>query len=165
MVVEREPDAVHISLDDFYLNEGRQPDTWDDPSALEWGHAQEVLHLLDRDGIANVPEFSFEEVKRVGYTTKEARHVVVEGLWTLYSILRGIADVGVYIDTPLDVRFARRVRRDTEERGCTVEEAIEGFELAREKEQEHVEFQREHAEFVIDGRPTEDHADAIARLL
>jgi len=48
--------------------------------------------------------------------------VVVEGLFALsFAQLRPYYQLGVYVDTPDDVCFARRLKRDVEERGRDAE--------------------------------------------
>lgn len=164
-VCESVEGAVHVSLDDFYLPIEEQPDTFDDPSALDWEAAASAMRLLDGDVAIHVPEYSFEEGTAVGSQYIDGEHIVLEGLWSMYSRLRPYIDVGVYIETDPEVRLARRIRRDTEERGVTVDEAIEYFQQARKKEKQHVEFQRDAADLVVDGRPTERDGEIIGRLL
>lgn len=159
-------DVAHVSLDDFYLPIDQQPDTFDDPTALDWSVVRSFFGSYVKTGAAHKPVYDFEEGEPVKKELVQEDHLVVEGLWTFYSqIEREHLDLKVYIDTPVDVRFARRVRRDTEERGCTALEAVDYFEQAREKEREHVTFQRDHADFVIEGRPEERQGEILRRLL
>jgi uridine kinase len=48
--------------------------------------------------------------------------VIIEGLMILYdSNIRDLLDLKLYVDTPDDIRFIRRLKRDIAERGRTVE--------------------------------------------
>lgn len=160
-------DAVHINLDDFYMDVADQPETFDDPSALRWSEVRSTLVKFQQDGVASVPRFSFGMDKCVGYDRVEGEHAVVEGLWTLYDedVRNYCIDVGVFIQTPADVRLARRIRRDTEERDVGPIEAVEHFETAREKEKEYVKPTRQYADVIVDGRPTERDGEILGRLL
>ena len=48
--------------------------------------------------------------------------VIIEGLMVLYDKqIRDLLDLKLYVDTPDDIRFIRRLKRDIAERGRTVE--------------------------------------------
>lgn len=160
-------DAAHVSLDDFYRDEEDVDVSFDHPDSLDWHRLDEDLGELVWGNAAEVPEYSFPKSKRVGTkTVGPADVIIVEGLWALHDVkVREAADVRVFIDTPVDVRLARRVRRDTKNRGCTVEEAIEYFFEAREYEKDYVDPTREYADLIVDGRPTRRTAEVLARLV
>ena len=56
--------------------------------------------------------------------------MIVEGLFTLvYPELLPLYDLRIYVDTPDDVCFDRRMRRDVNERGRTPESVRMQYEL------------------------------------
>ena len=57
-----------------------------------------------------------------------AKVIVVEGLFALYDkTLRDMMSMKIYVDTDPDVRFIRRLTRDINERGRTMESVIEQY--------------------------------------
>jgi uridine kinase len=77
--------------------------------------------------------------------------VIVEGI-LIFAEPRvlDLLDVRVYVDTPDDIRFIRRLRRDIAERGRTTESVIEQyFASVRPMHFEFVEPSKRHADIII----------------
>jgi uridine kinase len=54
--------------------------------------------------------------------------IIVEGILVLADVrLRKLFDIKIFVDTPADVRFIRRLKRDITERGRTVESVIDQY--------------------------------------
>lgn len=167
MVSERD-DVIHVNMDNYYRDQEEQPETWDDPSALDWDSLSKQVRKFVEDDTSGFmqPIYSFEEGRReAGAIISHGEHLVIEGLWAHYGHVAQYADVLIYLDTPVEIRMERRVNRDTEERGCTVDEAISYFMQARAKEKEHIEPHRDKADFVIEERPTETHGRMVRRMM
>ena len=84
--------------------------------------------------------------------------VIVEGI-LIFAEPRvlDLLDVRVFVDTPDDIRFMRRLQRDITERGRTVERTLEQYErTVRPMHHEFVEPSKRHADIIIpegaDGR-------------
>jgi len=119
--------GLHFSLDTYYRDlshlplEQRALQNFDDPAMIEVpllaSHIAELAqgHAIER------PVYSFAEYIRVPGETETIRPgsvVVVEGLFTLYfPELRPFYQFSIYVDTADDACFARRLKRDVEERG------------------------------------------------
>jgi uridine kinase len=59
-------------------------------------------------------------------------------------------DIKVFVDTPDDIRFIRRLRRDVAERARTVESVIEQYvETVRPMHMQFVEPSKRHADVII----------------
>jgi uridine kinase len=59
-------------------------------------------------------------------------------------------DIKVYVDTPDDIRFIRRLRRDIAERGRTVESVIEQYlATVRPMHMQFVEASKRYADVII----------------
>lgn len=164
-------DATIISLDDFFLDRESVEErgvNFDHPDSIDWSDAKHAIQsALESDDYVLIPEYSFEKAERVGYREVEVGDVlIVEGLWALLSeSIRYHSDLMVYIDTDVETRMARRIDRDTKNRGCTVEEALEYFQQAREMEIEHVEPTKEYADLIVEGRPTERTAEVLSKVV
>jgi uridine kinase len=59
-------------------------------------------------------------------------------------------DIKIFVDTPDDIRFIRRLRRDLAERGRTVESVIEQYlETVRPMHMQFVEPSKRYADVII----------------
>lgn len=119
--------GLHFSLDTYYRDLGNLPlenraqQNFDDPAMIDVPLLDAHIAALARGQSIQRPIYSFSEYTRIP-DQFEAIHpgslVVVEGLFALYfPELRPYYQLSVYVDTPDDVCFARRLKRDVEERG------------------------------------------------
>src|SRR5262249_4185025 len=61
-------------------------------------------------------------------TVSSAKVVILEGILVLaMPAVRDLCDIKIFVDTDADVRFIRRLRRDTAERGRTADSVIEQY--------------------------------------
>jgi uridine kinase len=77
--------------------------------------------------------------------------VIVEGILIFAEprVLE-LLDVRVFVDTPDDIRFIRRLKRDIDERGRTVESVIsQYFATVRPMHHEFVEISKRYADIII----------------
>lgn len=79
--------------------------------------------------------------------------VLVEGLFALYyHELRPLYQLRIYVDTPDEICFERRMRRDTIERGRTPESVRRQYDATvRPSSIAFVRPSAAHADLVIDG--------------
>jgi uridine kinase len=77
--------------------------------------------------------------------------VIVEGILIFVDPrLLEQMDIKVFVDTPDDIRFIRRLRRDIAERGRTLESVIEQYvETVRPMHMQFVEPSKRHADVII----------------
>jgi uridine kinase len=77
--------------------------------------------------------------------------VLVEGILVFVEPeLRQLFDVKLYVDTDADVRFIRRLRRDIEKRGRSVESVCEQYlSTVRPMHMEFVEPSKRYADVII----------------
>jgi len=119
--------GIHFSLDTYYRDlshlplEERRQQNFDDPAMIEVPLLASHLGELARGHSIERPVYSFAEYIRIPGEMEKiypGSLVVVEGLFTLYfPELRPLYQFSVYVDTADDVCFARRLKRDIEERG------------------------------------------------
>ena len=141
-VVRRLMDAVAadgVSLihhDSYYRTfdhlppEERARVNFDHPDALETPLLVEHLRALSRGDTVEVPVYDFHTHTRTSRTRTVRPHrvVIVDGLLVLAEPgVRDLMDIKVYVDTDPDLRFIRRLTRDVEELGRTVESVIEQY--------------------------------------
>jgi uridine kinase len=119
--------GLHFSLDSYYRDlshlpfEQRTLVNFDDPEMIEAPLLAAHLAALADGRSIDRPVYSFSEYIRIPGQTEPVhpgRVIVVEGLFaTYFQEFRPFYHLNVYVDTTDDVCFARRLKRDVEERG------------------------------------------------
>lgn len=148
-----------ISHDSYYRNfEGHTPEqrhniNFDHPDALETELLVRHLDVLVKGSAIEVPVYDFTTHSRKAETQRvEPRKVViVEGILVLAEPeLRKRIDIKLFVDTPADIRFVRRLMRDITSRGRSVESVIEQYvTTVRPMHEEFVEPSKRHADLII----------------
>jgi uridine kinase len=100
-----------------------------------------------------LPLYDFKTNSRLNETrsVESKPIVIVEGI-LIFAEPRLLEqmDIKVFVDTPDDIRFIRRLRRDVAERGRTVESVIEQYlETVRPMHMQFVEPSKRHADVII----------------
>jgi len=122
------PHAAIVTLDHFYADLARLPlperavRNFDAPGALDWRALAGVLSALRGGDSAVLPDYDFAtHTRRPGGRRLRPKPVIlVEGLWPWWRKgWRRLYDLRVFKIGDADFRLARRVARDTRERGRT----------------------------------------------
>jgi len=154
--------GVHFPLDHYYRDLGhltlaeRIRQNFDDPALIESTLLARDIAALARGEAIERPVYDFATYTRVvgrSQRVRAARLLIVEGLFTLvYPELVPLFHLRIYVDTPDDVCFDRRLRRDVEERGRTPESVRRQYEEAvRPAAERSIRPSVVHADLVIDG--------------
>lgn len=149
---------------------------FDDPAAKDM--AMLVRHLGDlRSGRGvDQPVYDFAKHDRAPgrlHHVGPAPVVISEGVHVLSDpSLRPMFDLAIFVDTPADIRLARRIRRDVLERGRAAERVVEQYlRFVREAHQRFTEPARALCDLVLadDGplavRDSAPSTEAVERLL
>ena len=111
------------------------------------------LDVLKKGSSIEVPAYDFANYRRNEETQRvEPRKVViVEGILVLAeSELRKRIDIKLFVDTPADIRFVRRLMRDISSRGRTVQSVVEQYvSTVRPMHEEFVEPTKRYADLII----------------
>lgn len=157
---------------DRYYTDAAHPEThnFDHPDALETDLMVEHLAALRRGDAVQVPTYDFSIHRRAARTdvVEPHRFVVVEGILILtHPGLRTMLDLAVFVDASDDVRLIRRLRRDTVERGRTVESVLDQWlGTVRPMHKAFVVPSRVHAQVLLDGESRlDDELDQLVRAL
>lgn len=128
---------------------------YDHPSALEFDLLAQHLTALRQGEDVWVPQYDFaSHARRPDLTHFPVRPVIiVDGILLLTQPhIREHFDFSFYIDTEEQVRFQRRLIRDTRERGRTPEGVRDQFySQVKPMHDQFVEPSRDHADLVISG--------------
>lgn len=154
------PDRIAILDHDAYYRdlshlpvEERGSFNFDHPDALETDLMRAHLDALLQHEAVEKPVYDFTAHCRLEKTnTVEPRPVIiVEGILVLAEqALESQMDIKIYVDTADDVRLIRRIRRDLEERGRTIEEVLTQYEqTVRPMHLEFVEPSKRNADVII----------------
>lgn len=145
-------DAYYKNLDELSRAQ-RDVINFDHPDSLESDLLVTHVQALQRREPVEIPIYDFTTHSR----TKETTHVdpqeviLVEGILVFAeSKLRDLFNVKIFVDTPPDIRFIRRLKRDIEERGRSVESVILQYQTTvRPMHLEFVEPSKRHADVII----------------
>ncbi|MBX3293018.1 MAG: uridine kinase [Acidobacteria bacterium] len=151
-VVLVEQDSYYRNLADMPLDE-RHRANFDHPDAIDSDMLVNHLLRLKQGLVVEMPLYDFKTHTRSDRIEiiEPKQVVIVEGI-LIFAEARvlDLLDVRVFVDTPDDIRFIRRLRRDIAERGRTTESVIEQyFASVRPMHFEFVEPSKRHADIII----------------
>ncbi|ULG73498.1 uridine kinase [Macrococcus brunensis] len=140
-------DQSHLSFDE------RLATNYDHPFAFD--NDLLIQNLIDlRDGkIVKVPTYDYtihtRSEKTITFEPKDV--IIVEGIFALENEqLRDLMDVKIFVDTDADLRILRRMMRDIEERGRTMESVIEQYlTVVRPMHNQFIEPTKKYADIII----------------
>ena len=161
-----------ISHDSYYRNfDGLTPEqrhgiNFDHPDSLETELLTRHLDVLCKGSSVDVPMYDFaSHSRKVDTQHVEPRKVIiVEGILVLAEPeLRKRIDIKLFVDTPPDIRFLRRLTRDIQTRGRSLESVIQQYlTTVRPMHEEFVEPSKRHADLIIpEGGENQVAIDAI----
>jgi uridine kinase len=126
---------------------------FDHPDSLESELLVEHLQLLREGGSIQVPVYDFTSHSRTEASERIDPHpiILVEGILIFADkTLCDLFDVKIFVDTPPDIRFIRRLERDIEERDRSLESVIQQYQTTvRPMHQEFVEPSKRYADVII----------------
>jgi uridine kinase len=150
---------IYLQHDSYYRDlshlplEERTKLNFDHPDALETELLVSHLRRLQAGEPVEVPVYDFASYRRSEETRRvEPRPVILlEGLLIFVDKeLREMMDVKLYVDTDADLRFIRRLQRDIQERGRTMESVIHQYlTTVRPMHLEFVEPSKRYADVII----------------
>jgi uridine kinase len=155
-------DGVHFHFDNYYRDLSHLPmaeraqQNFDDPALIESELLVDHLRALARGDSIERPVYDFSTYVRDPKKTETVRpgaFLLVEGLFALhYAELIPLYQLRVYVDTPDELCFERRLKRDMEERGRTAESVRRQYEATvRPSSFAIVRPSAVHADLVVDG--------------
>jgi uridine kinase len=77
--------------------------------------------------------------------------IILEGIFVLYQEeVRNMCDILVYVDTDADIRFIRRLKRDMEERGRSLNSVCDQYlNTVRPMHEQFIEPSKKYAHIII----------------
>ncbi len=148
-----------VREDGYYIHspelsfEERSLRNYDHPDAFEHSLLIEHLMLLQKGNAIKTPLYNYKTHLREDSTMDvyPAPVIIVEGILLLQDErLRGVIDIKIYMDSPLDICLARRIYRDSVERGRDVSSVITQYNNhVRPMYFKYIEPSRRHADIIV----------------
>ena len=152
-------DVTVLSHDNYYHRrdemsmEERAKVNYDEPAALETDLMVRHLEKLRQGEAIECPVYDFSQHNRSNKTTTiiPKRVIIVEGILIFENEdLRNLMDIRIFMDTDADVRLGRRILRDVEERGRTLQSVLEQYETTvKPMHEKYVEPSKKFADIVV----------------
>ncbi len=145
---------------DFYYKahnelsfEERTQLNYDHPDAFDTDMMIEHILALKAGQTIERPVYSFTEHNRLEQTVSvsPAKVIILDGILILeHKALRDLMDMKVYVDTDDDVRLARRLVRDVQERGRDLNSVLKQyFTTVKPMHRDFVEPSKRYANIII----------------
>lgn len=145
-------DAYYKDQAELTIDERRKIN-YDHPLAFDNDLLIEHIDMLKKGQEIRQPIYSF-----ITYTRKEEAYlikprdvIIVEGILILEDPrIRDILDIKVFVDTDADERFIRRLKRDIQERGRSIDSVIAQYtEVVRPMHLQFVEPTKRYADIIV----------------
>ncbi len=148
-----------IRQDEYYKSqshltmEERLKTNYDHPFAFDNDLLVQQVNELAGGTAIDTPTYDFVNHTRSDVTNhvEPADVIILEGLFILESKeIRNLLDIKVFVDTPADIRFIRRLTRDVKERGRTLDSVVTQYvDTVRVMHEQFIEPSKRYADVII----------------
>ena len=148
-----------LSHDNYYKRhdelplEEREKLNYDEPDALETDLMARHLEQLRRGEAIDCPVYDFTVHNRSDETIRVVpqRVIIVEGILIFENEpLRNLMDIRIFVDTDADIRLCRRIKRDVNKRGRTLESVLTQYQqTVKPMHEKYVEPSKRFADIVV----------------
>ena len=126
---------------------------YDEPAALETDLMAYHLDLLRQGQAIDCPVYDFTQHNRSNDTIHivPKKVIIVEGILIFEDKpLRELMDIRIFVDTDADVRLCRRIKRDVNKRGRSLESVLTQYqETVKPMHEMYVEPSKKHANIIV----------------
>ena len=163
-----------LSLDSYYRNQSDVPTdiqgNFDHPEALDTELLCQHLDQLRSGQTIDMPQYDFTTHSRLPATQRFSPKpiMLLDGILTLaLPGVNTLTDQSIFVDTPADLRLARRLLRDVRERGRTPDSVIRQYlDTVRPMHDQYVEPYKHQVDILIDNETDFlPETDAVIKLL
>ena len=152
-------DVTVLSHDNYYKRhdeltyEERTKLNYDEPNALETDLMARHLDILRQGGSIDCPVYDFSAHNRSDKTVRidPKPVIIVEGILIFENEeLRNLMDIRIFVDTDADVRLCRRIKRDVETRGRSLDSVLTQYQdTVKPMHERYVEPSKKYANLVV----------------
>ena len=159
-LVEKFGDVITvISHDNYYKRrdeltyEERSLLNYDEPAAFETELMVEQLQQLRQGESVECPVYDFTVHNRSNETVRitPSKVILVEGILIFAdSALRNLMDIRIFVDADADIRICRRIKRDVNKRGRSLDSVIQQYQqTVKPMHEKYVEPSKKYAHIVV----------------
>ena len=169
---ENEGSVLIIRQDDYYKDQSDKPmeerikTNYDHPFAFDNDLLLQQVHELSEGRMVEKPTYDYVHHTRsdVTETCYPCDVLILEGLFVLEDEnIRDLLDIKIFVDTDADVRFIRRLIRDVNERGRSVDSIVSQYlDTVRPMHEQFIEPSKRYADVII---PEGGHNEVAIDLL
>ncbi len=151
--------VISVKVDDYYKCldhlslEDRKKTNFDHPDAYDADLLVSHLKALKEGKKVQKPTYDFTIHTRSSAVEElgPANVIIVEGIMAfVFPELRDLFDIKVFVDTPDDIRFIRRLHRDVAHRGRTIDSVIDQYlSTVRPMHNVFVEPTKKYADIIV----------------
>jgi len=148
-----------IEQDSYYKDqselsyEERCKTNYDHPFAFDSNLLVEHLQKLSKWEDIEKPtyDYSIHNRKKERELVKPKEIIILEGILIFYDEkLRDLLDIKIFVDTDSDIRLVRRIIRDINERGRSLESVLNQYmKTVRPAHEQFIEPTKKHADIII----------------
>lgn len=148
-----------LSHDNYYKRhddipyEERCKLNYDEPAAFDTSLMVYHLEQLRRGFAIECPVYDFTVHNRSDETVQliPRRVIIVEGILIFENpALRELMDIKIFVDTDADVRLCRRIKRDVNKRGRSLESVLSQYlDTVKPMHERYVEPSKKYADLVV----------------
>ena len=152
-------DITVLSHDSYYRRhddmtyEERCQLNYDEPAALETELMVRHLDQLRNGESIDCPVYDFTVHNRSDATQRiePSRIIIVEGILIFENeALRDLMDIRIFVDTDADIRLCRRVKRDVNKRGRSLESVLQQYQqTVKPMYEKYVEPSKKYAHILV----------------
>lgn len=152
-------DITVLSHDNYYKRhdeltyEERCKLNYDEPAAFDTSLMVYQLDCLRHGQSVDCPVYDYTIHNRSDEIVKiePKRVIIVEGILIFADeALRNLMDIRIFVDTDADIRICRRIKRDVNKRGRSIESVIEQYQqTVKPMHEKFVEPSKKHANLVV----------------
>ena len=152
-------DITVLSHDSYYRRhdemtyEERCQLNYDEPAALETELMVRHLDSLRNGEAIDCPVYDFTVHNRSDEVTRiePSRVIIVEGILIFENeALRDLMDIRIFVDTDADIRLCRRVKRDVNKRGRSLESVLTQYQqTVKPMYEKYVEPSKKYAHILV----------------
>ena len=152
-------DVTILSHDNYYRRhddltyEERCKLNYDEPAALETDLMAYHLDQLRHGQAIDCPVYDFTQHNRSDETIRiePKKVIIVEGILIFENRpLRELMDIRIFVDTDADVRLCRRIKRDVNKRGRSLESVLQQYQkTVKPMHEMYVEPSKKYAHIIV----------------
>ncbi len=150
---------AYLQHDNYYNDHSHLPPeergklNYDHPDSLDTQFMVEQLQQLRNNQAIAMPMYNFATHSRLADTQRvePAKIILVEGILIFAErSLRKLMDMRIFVDTDADLRFIRRLKRDMDERGRSLDSIVNQYlATVRPMHMEFVEPSKRYADIIV----------------